>query len=171
MNEEESIATYFLHVDDIFSTIRGFGEEINETIIVQKVLRTIPSRFNPKISSIKELNNVDKLTMDELNGILTKYEIGIEHDKPTKLSRKEESFKESKKINTKEYKMSDSSENKLDEKEAKFLKKLNRGTRKYKCKLPFKLFNCGEVGNFSSKCPYANNGNINVKEDWVSRKR
>jgi hypothetical protein len=101
MNEEESIATYFLHVDDIVNTIRGLGEEVKETIIVQKVLRSLPSRFNPKISSIEEIHDLDNLTMDELHGILTAYEMRIEQDKPTNPSRKEATFKESKKIKTK----------------------------------------------------------------------
>jgi hypothetical protein len=53
MNKEEIIATFFLRVDDIFNTIRGLGEDIKETIIVKKVLRSLPSRFNPKIFSIE----------------------------------------------------------------------------------------------------------------------
>jgi hypothetical protein len=42
MNEEESIATYFLCVDEIVNTIIGLGEQIKETIIVKKVLRSLP---------------------------------------------------------------------------------------------------------------------------------
>jgi hypothetical protein len=53
MNEEESIATHFLHVYGIVNTIRGLGEDIKETIIVQKVLRSLSSRFYPKIYSIE----------------------------------------------------------------------------------------------------------------------
>jgi hypothetical protein len=53
MNEEESISNYFLCVDVIVNTIRGLGEDIEETIIVKKVLRSLPSRFNPKIFSIE----------------------------------------------------------------------------------------------------------------------
>ena len=34
------------------------------------------------------------------------------------------------------------------------IKKLQKGSRKYKGKLPFKCFNCGKVGHFASKCPY-----------------
>jgi hypothetical protein len=39
MNEEESIAAYFLLVDEVVNTIIGLGEEVKETIIVKKVLR------------------------------------------------------------------------------------------------------------------------------------
>jgi len=91
MNEEESIATYFLRVDEIINTIIGLGEEIDETIINQNILRTLPLRFNPKISSIEEFKDLNTLAMDELLGILTAYEMRIEHDK---IAKKEAPFKE-----------------------------------------------------------------------------
>ena len=45
------------------------------------------------------------------------------------------------------------SENPSDE-EALFINKLERGTGKYKGKLPLKCFNYGKIGHFSSKCIY-----------------
>jgi hypothetical protein len=42
-----------------------------------------------------------------------------------------------------------------DAKEAHFVRKLKKGSGKYKGKLPFKCFNCGKVGHFVAKCPYA----------------
>jgi hypothetical protein len=62
----------------------------------------------------------------------------IEQDKPTKLSRKEATFKASKKIKTEEYKTSDNSDSESDIEEANFVRNLKRGTRKYKGKIPFK---------------------------------
>ena len=46
------------------------------------------------------------------------------------------------------------SEESDDEEIANFVRKLKRGTRKYKGKLPLICFNCGKIGHFSSKCPY-----------------
>lgn len=42
MEEEENIVQYLLHVDEIDNTIRGLGEEIEESKVVQKVLRSLP---------------------------------------------------------------------------------------------------------------------------------
>jgi hypothetical protein len=51
----------------------------------------------------------------------------------------------------------DSSEHFLDEEEAKFVRKLKRGSIKYEGMLPFKFFRCGKVGHFTSKCHFKEN--------------
>jgi hypothetical protein len=70
------------------------GEEIKDSLIVQKVLRYLPLRFDPKISSLEERADLATLSMDELHGIFTTYEMRTEKDNPT---RKEVAFKEYKK--------------------------------------------------------------------------
>ena len=40
MKQEESIGECLLRVDEVVNTIRGLGEQANETIIVQKVHRS-----------------------------------------------------------------------------------------------------------------------------------
>jgi hypothetical protein len=56
MKEDENIEVYFLRFDETMNAIIGFGEEIEESVIVQKVLRSLPMRFNPNISALEELN-------------------------------------------------------------------------------------------------------------------
>jgi hypothetical protein len=78
MKEDENIAAYFLQVHETINVIIGLGEEIKESVIVQKVLRSLPMRFDPKISALEERSDLNSISMDELHGIFTTYEIQIE---------------------------------------------------------------------------------------------
>ena len=46
MEEYEDITTYFLRIDEVVNTMIGLGEKVNNNIIVQKVLRSLPARFD-----------------------------------------------------------------------------------------------------------------------------
>ena len=88
--------------------------------------------------------------MDELYGILTTYELRLGIDN---LPKGEAAFKVIKKTNQKQKTHTNHNEE-SDEEEANFVKKLQKGSGKYKGKLPFKCFNYGIIGNFQAKCPY-----------------
>jgi hypothetical protein len=103
-------------------------------------LRSLPDRFNPKVSAIEELNDLKTLEFDQLLGTLTVYKMRIVKDKPTSI---EASFKEDK-----------NEDSEPDEIEEKFVKRLKKGSGKYKGKLPFKCFNYGRIGHFANKCPH-----------------
>ena len=75
MDEKEDIATYFLRVDEVVNAIRGLSEELNESLVVQKVLRSLLLKYDSKVSTIEETRDLTKLKMDELNGTLIAYEI------------------------------------------------------------------------------------------------
>jgi sirohydrochlorin ferrochelatase len=78
MKEYEYITTYLLRVDEIVNAIIGLGEEIEESVIVQKILRSLPIKFNPKISTLEERSDLDSISMDELYGIFIAYEMRME---------------------------------------------------------------------------------------------
>ena len=75
------------------------GDEIKEHVVVKKALRYLPMRFDTKISSIEERVELAMMTMDELHGILTMYDMRIDQDNPV---TKEATFKESKKTKNKD---------------------------------------------------------------------
>jgi hypothetical protein len=53
-------------------------EEVDESIIVQKVLRYIPMIFYPNISTLEEIIDLDAISMGELHEIFTSYEMRTE---------------------------------------------------------------------------------------------
>jgi hypothetical protein len=77
--------------------IIGLGEEIEESVIVQKVLISLPMRFDPKISSLEERADLDSISMDKLHGIFTTYEMRIEQENPYIKEAAFKAFKRSKK--------------------------------------------------------------------------
>ena len=152
MEENEYVASYFLHIDEVVNTMRGLGEKIKDINIVQKVLRSLPIRFNSKISALEERTDISTLEIDELHGILTAYEM---RNSGEDSFRKEVAFKVAKKNKKKvEAETSNHEDSEEDKEEANFVKNLKNGTGKYKGKLALKIFGCGRIGHFSSKCPY-----------------
>ena len=75
MKEDEYVAAYFLQVDEVVNTMRGLGEKVENASLVQKILRSPPMIFDSKFSTLEERQDLDKLSMDELHGTLTAYEM------------------------------------------------------------------------------------------------
>ena len=59
MKELENIAAYFLRVDEVVNIIMGLGEKIEGSVIVQKILRSLPMRFDSKILAIEERSDLE----------------------------------------------------------------------------------------------------------------
>jgi hypothetical protein len=128
MKEYETIGKYFMRVEEMVNAMKTLGEKIEEHSLVQKILRSLPDRFNPKVSAIEELNDIKTLEFDQLLGTFIAYEMRIVKDKPT---FREASFKEDK-----------NEDSEPDEIKEIFVKRLKKGSSKYKGKMPFKCFNC-----------------------------
>ena len=75
MKEDEDIAAYFHRVDEIVNTMRGLEVKIENLVIVQNIFRSLPMRFESKISSLEEREDIDTLSVDELHGIPIAYKI------------------------------------------------------------------------------------------------
>eukprot|EP00253_Pinus_taeda_P012508 PITA_12508 len=54
MHNDESVASYFLRIDEIINCMKNLGEEIKEVVLVEKVLRSLSPKFDSKVSAIEE---------------------------------------------------------------------------------------------------------------------
>jgi hypothetical protein len=75
MKYEENIVEYFHRVDEVLNSIRVVREELTNKPILQNILRSFPMGYDAKISKIEDRPELDKLTVDQLHGIFTAYEM------------------------------------------------------------------------------------------------
>lgn len=80
MKEDENIAAYFQRVDEVTNPLKWLGDPIDKKVIVWNVLKTLPAIFNPKDFALEDRSYFSNLSMDEIHGILTAYEMRIEEE-------------------------------------------------------------------------------------------
>ena len=55
----------------------NFREHIPDSKVVRKILRYIPKRFRPKVTTIEERKDIDLMRINELVGSIQTYEMGL----------------------------------------------------------------------------------------------
>jgi len=66
MKTGESVNDYFGRVMETGNDMRNYGEDIDDTKIVEKILRSLTDNFNFIVCLIEESKDIDLLTVDEL---------------------------------------------------------------------------------------------------------
>ena len=75
IHNEESIASFFLCLDDIVNRMRNLGETITDTNLVENFLISLTPKFESKVSTIQDKQDLQTLTIVQLHGILTACEM------------------------------------------------------------------------------------------------
>jgi len=74
MLEDENIHDYYMNVLDIANSFDSLGEKLNDEKLVRKILRSLPKRFDMKVTAIEEAQDISGMKVDELiilNWLLT----------------------------------------------------------------------------------------------------
>ena len=66
MKEEESIQEFHMNVLEIVGACSVLGEKIPEEKLVRKMLRSLPKRFDMKVTAIEEAQDITNMKVDEL---------------------------------------------------------------------------------------------------------
>eukprot|EP00253_Pinus_taeda_P032109 PITA_32109 len=129
--------------------MKNLAEEIKKVRLVEKILRSLSSKFESKVSAIEEKQDLQTITVTELHRILTAFEMR----KGGPSNMREAAFKASASRKEKE-EHNESRHISEEEDEVNFVKKLQRGSERFRGKLLFKCFACGRVGHHAAKCPH-----------------
>ncbi|KAH6793341.1 hypothetical protein C2S52_003818, partial [Perilla frutescens var. hirtella] len=81
MMEDETITLYTERLCEISNESTALGCPISNENMVSKLLRTLPERFNMKISAIEEAHNVSNMSLSEVVSILLTFEMNLENQK------------------------------------------------------------------------------------------
>jgi RNase H-fold protein (predicted Holliday junction resolvase) len=74
MGESESVDQYFARTLAIANRMSAHGERLEQVAVVEKILRSMTSKFNYVVCSIEESNDVTTLSIDELQSSLLVHE-------------------------------------------------------------------------------------------------
>ena len=74
MKEGESVDEYFARTLTIANKMRIYGEDLKDVSVVEKILRSMSSKFVYVVCSIEESHDIDKMSIDELQGSLLLHE-------------------------------------------------------------------------------------------------
>ncbi|MCH81386.1 gag-protease polyprotein, partial [Trifolium medium] len=77
MKEDENIHEYHMNIMDIANSSESLGEKMSEEKLVRKILRSLPARFDMKVTAIEEANDVSEMKVEELIGSLKTFEVAI----------------------------------------------------------------------------------------------
>nr|KYP40819.1 Retrovirus-related Pol polyprotein from transposon TNT 1-94 [Cajanus cajan] len=70
MKTEENVNEYFARILSIVNKMKFHGEKVTQTTVVEKIMRSMSTKFNYVICSIEQANDIEELTIDGLQSSL-----------------------------------------------------------------------------------------------------
>jgi hypothetical protein len=68
-----------MNVLDIANSFDSLGEKLSDEKLVIKILRSLPKRFDMKVTSIEEAQDVSNMQVEELIGYLQNFELVVDN--------------------------------------------------------------------------------------------
>ncbi|XP_073051184.1 uncharacterized protein [Primulina eburnea] len=84
MEDKESILEYDCRLRQLSNESHGLGDPIPNERLVNKVLRSLPERFNVKVCAIEESKDTSNINLDELMSSLRTFEMNLDLQKKDK---------------------------------------------------------------------------------------
>ncbi|KAK2368014.1 gag-protease polyprotein [Trifolium repens] len=77
MKEEETIYDFHMSGLDLANSFDSLGERLSDEKMVRKILRSLPKRFDMKVTTIEEAQNIASMKVEEAVGSLQTFEMNF----------------------------------------------------------------------------------------------
>ncbi|XP_058010342.1 uncharacterized protein LOC110651669 [Hevea brasiliensis] len=74
MKDEDSLSEYISNMIDVVNQIRRCGEILSEQKVIEKIVRSLPKKYEHVVAAIEESKDLEELTVAELQGSLFSHE-------------------------------------------------------------------------------------------------
>src|SRR5438270_11874195 len=74
MRDGELLNDYFTRIMDIVNQMKIHGEDVIDKRIVEKILMTLPAKYDPTIGIIEQTQNLETLGVEELMGFFKAFD-------------------------------------------------------------------------------------------------
>ncbi|KAM0985723.1 hypothetical protein ACFX13_013181 [Malus domestica] len=172
MNEGESISDYHSRLIVIVNQMRRNGERLDEVRVVEKILRSLTSKFEHVVTAIEESKDLEAMSAEELLGSLLVHEQRIQKNaSPTTLEQALESKLNIDKPNKGRGHSRRGSSSNRSRGRARGRGRgyeQNRGQsqewRSTRGKAHIQCHTCKQYGHYANECSYKNGEHVNMAE-------
>ncbi|GJU22882.1 hypothetical protein Tco_1156224 [Tanacetum coccineum] len=154
ISDDESIDCALSRFNTIITLLKALDESFSSHNHVRKFLKSLPTKWRPKVTAIEESKDLSKLSLDELIGNLKVYEVVLEKD-------------------LEEYAMAVRDFKKFFRRRGKFVrqpyddkKNFRKAKEDKKEKEDRRCFKCGDPNHFISDFPKHSFGDQKAFVDW-----
>lgn len=149
MKDSDQIDEFYMKLNGLVTNIRALGEEMQESYVVKKLLRAMPTRFLQITSTMEQFGNLETMTVEEAIGSLKAHE--------ERIRGKNEVHEGKLMLTAEEWQKRENSEGKLLLTKEEWLRRNKTGDTQYsnvkvKDKSRIRCFACGAYGHFAAEC-------------------
>ncbi|XP_019450621.1 PREDICTED: uncharacterized protein LOC109352893 [Lupinus angustifolius] len=173
MEEGDKVGEYFTKILTITNQMKGYGEAITDTMIIEKIMRSLLPRFDFIVVAIEESKDVTLMKIEELQSSLEAHELRLIERNPRKKAeqalkathkdndrRKDKRWKGKQNFNRRK-----TSQEWSESSDKRGRSKFNQ--KKFD-KSKVECFNCHKLGHYSYECSNEKNKQSRHKEEALT---
>ena len=84
MSEDESFDYFYSKLNEVVIEKFNLGEEMQDSKVVRKILRSLPESFRAKVTAIEKSKDLDEIKVQELIGFLQTYKLSLPNQRKSK---------------------------------------------------------------------------------------